>query len=677
MSLVIAVAVTIAVVGISFYLLMKLMGGGREISNATDAGALNIAKQAIRTPSKPLRSFSNPDIASNFVLLADNGNASLLAYNRFVAQAVIVALNAKSERTPEAADHAKKVWRALNDVSEYLHTQLKDANTMKDHFGKLASSNTTRMLGNSSTIELKDYAVGYMHRGGSTNVYVNSSLWSALANDPSIPFNNSGTKSPTGEPYLSGYKGINVQLSTGDTLTFSGVPVFPQAAPHLISTSEFEQNRSDNFISNYPDDSLPPNAFRSSGTNVDNGSTTLLKSVACAVVGVARSPEAEFPMAIPGGYIAITNGPSSPKPTKLPALTDDDIFSHELANVGVYAEGSSPQQMFTQGYGDAALGSSSFWDDWYRYNTQPGHAQPNLAASQQEIKRGDGQLVTLEQLRTISVMYRNLHYCIWEMYDDPPIDPVCVEALDNFKRGYNRPGTRDNDHVSPDQFTTLEAFKVNAMAARYDVKTCATVLAPSTVSGVKWFDHTKTRFPNREQYSAPAHCPYNFGVPKSPDEYLSMIEQVTPDVKVPVTTALVQRCQQIDPQATAADVTRLLKAQVLPLGGKQFIFMRNNKLVLDITPPTWVVAGTTADGAPTSYGNAYDVRDKYVNSRDSPTIDPIKAGDGNFYIPFDVAPDSECTDKAIWRASSGYNNLLGELSFSNSCTGGGQFCRPN
>ncbi len=321
----------------------------------------------------------------------------------------------------------------------------------------------------------------------------------------------------------------------------------------------------------------------------------------------------------------------------------------------------------------------SIWNSWLHYNTQkPGDAfpQPNLEFSQQAIRRGDGQLVTLQQLLNIK-SDAGYHHCVWTMYDEPIIDQVCVDALPNFKVGYNRPGTLDQGNVSPDQWTILETFKVNTMAARYDVTTCANVLAPNTVSGMKWFDHTKTNT-NGNQYSAPSKNAWNFGIPKTPDDYLTMIEQVTPGVKQSVLDNLVRRCQQIDSSVTAADVSLLLKSQPLPLGGKQFLFVSNGKLVLDSKPPAWSVLGTRADGSPLSFGNSYSVQDTYNNTQDMlGTTADAKLGDGNFYIPFAKSPPSTCSDKAIWRASTGYNNLLGELSFTNTCQGGGQFCQPN
>jgi hypothetical protein len=38
----------VIVIGVGFFFLSKIIGGGREVANATDAGALNVAKQAIR-----------------------------------------------------------------------------------------------------------------------------------------------------------------------------------------------------------------------------------------------------------------------------------------------------------------------------------------------------------------------------------------------------------------------------------------------------------------------------------------------------------------------------------------------------------------------------------------------------------------------------------------------------
>lgn len=690
LGLVAVVGLAVLFLGLCFFFLIALVGGSREMTSAVDSGALNLAKQALKDPSKKLSSFSNADIANNFSLLADNGNANLLSYNRFVAQAIIVAINAKEENTPDSLANARKIWRAVNDVGEFLRTSHQDANTMGSHFVSMASSNNLKMLGKNG-VGLRDYDVGFLRRNGSTNVYLDPQLLNELGN-AAVPVNSSGIKSANGYSYLAGYTPFSLSMPSGDALVFIGVPVFPQRTPHLVTDKEFKENQDDSFVGNYPSNTLPPNAFRVIGKPSDN-KTQQVSSAACAIVGI---PNSAMPgedsagnghsMSIPGGYIVIRNGPSAPRPAKLPANKLDDIFAAELAR-GLVCQGSKPTDLMCPNW------NISLWNEWVKYNTQGG-PMPDLATSVSRFQKGDKTPVTLQDLKTLTVEAKELpniqgaHFCIWEYYDDPPVDQVCVDALNNFKNAYNRPGTIDPGNVADSGFTALEQFKLEVLGARSEIVTCATVPAPANPSGVKWFDHKKW-------YASPEDNPYNFGEVKTPYDYLEMIDECAYpekteyrwddsdpyamgpiEVKVPnpdrgkirnaVLDQLLQRCKEIDTSVTKADLEAALKSLNLPLGADLYLYVKNKKLIMTATKPSWAVAGTQADGKAKDFGEPYD-GERYVGA----------INDGEFWQPFAAEPQSTCVDKASWTPSTGFNNLLGELRFSNSCSGGGKYCQPN
>lgn len=54
LGLVAACVFLVILVGVGFFFLSKIIGGGREVANATDAGVLNVAKQAVRRGAIPL-----------------------------------------------------------------------------------------------------------------------------------------------------------------------------------------------------------------------------------------------------------------------------------------------------------------------------------------------------------------------------------------------------------------------------------------------------------------------------------------------------------------------------------------------------------------------------------------------------------------------------------------------
>lgn len=700
LGLVAVVALVILLLGAAFYFLTVMMGGSREMTSAVDSGALNLAKQALRTPSKDLAAFSNQDIKNNFSLLADNGKANLLSYNRFVAQAIIVALNAKDENTPDSASNAKKVWQAVNDVGEYLRNAHQDPNTMGGHFISMASSNNIKMLGTTSGVNLRDYEVAFMRKNGSTNVYFDPEILKALPEGSGVPLNTTGLKSPSGHSYLSGYAPFSVTLPQGDKLSFVGVPLFPQRTPHLVNYKEFQENLDDSFTgANYPAECLPANAFKVKGSPTSTKATPVA-SVACAIVGVPNSvadlgkdsPGNGYGMAIPGGYIVIRNGPSAARPAKMPANYENDIFTHELAD-GIFTQGSKPSDIMCTRW------NNNRWNEWVRHNTEGGPEPLDTLQWQSTdnpvFRKGDLSPVTIADLKTLTVKAETLpntqgaHFCEWEYYDEPPVDPVCVAALENFKKAFARPGSVDSGNVQGNGFTTMEMFKVEALAARYDIKTCANVPAPSFESGVKWFDR-------QEWYQTPSTHPYNFGEVKTPYDYLAMVDDHSyPSTKKQIQTFvagefdsilsevvtphpdtgkafngvmdnIVQRCKEMSPAITKADVEAVLKTQQLPLGGELYLFLKNGKLSLSQTAPAWAVPGTRADGATKEFGAEYDAH-RYV--------DAFK--DGDFDSPYGRNDPISCADKAHWIPGTGFNNLLGELRFTNTCTGGGEFCQPN
>src|ERR1700679_1575140 len=92
-----ACVLLVIVIGVGFYFLSKIIGGGREVANATDAGALNVAKQALKRGSYPLNLAENAEFGALTDppgTIATPGVVTLVTYNRIIAQAMMVAQNA-------------------------------------------------------------------------------------------------------------------------------------------------------------------------------------------------------------------------------------------------------------------------------------------------------------------------------------------------------------------------------------------------------------------------------------------------------------------------------------------------------------------------------------------------------------------------------------------------------
>lgn len=350
MLMMVAVLVLVIVlIGIAFFGLSKLLGGGRELANSTDSGAVNVAKHALTTPSKSALKFSNPDIATNFaVILGQPDDINLLNYNKLVAHAALVGFLARDINTEDSAKHAHKLWTALNEVGQFLQTNLTNKRNMEGFFQQMADANSTKMLGK-NRITLDRYAVSYMKRSSATNVEINDELLEAANLKNDLPSATSGTN---GKKYMAGYKPISVLLPvTGQTLTYFGVPVSPNDRTHLVDTPEFERQVDDKFAVGqgnpvYPNATLPPNAFLSRGATQESQTKQFTGAVASAIVGTL---DKSSKLGMPYGYIEIRNGPTQPGVQGAIAMQGKDIFCHALAGEGIHITGTQPRDYFCTG----------------------------------------------------------------------------------------------------------------------------------------------------------------------------------------------------------------------------------------------------------------------------------------------------------------------------------------
>jgi hypothetical protein len=785
-------ALVLIIIGVGFFVITKMLGGGRELANSVDAGTLNVAKHAFLEPSKAARDFSNPDVASNFELLSPDGKFRLENYNRLVAQAMIVALNAKEEGTTTAASNAKKVWDALKDVSLFFRTSHGNPAVMGGHFQNLAAANNLKMMGQNG-ISLNGYDIAYTARGESTNVHVSPLLLSTFESS-TLPISAGQRKSPTGNKFMAGYTPLSVALASG-TLVFSGVPVGPQDRPHLISGFAFDTGKSPGFMPGYPAEILPPNSFRSAGETREEHTQTFGGAVASAIVGAL---DREYEAGIPNGYIEIKNGPKLESAGNM-ASTDKDIFSHALAGLGIdvspgnkwFCRGSDNEvptgdikayntminqipdsnqiakDLFLQNSipTDQALkaameiidvtntwNSKNLINRWVDTNNMSAtakgwcysHNVPDCTTSLKYIRKANGDPAQdCSEFRAITE-YTDCE-CHWQQfgrnYRANDQSSRCVAMLPIFKKGYNEYGSEKGADAGT-FYTNLENFKTRVMAARKDCSTCKTVHPSDQKSGMKSFKHGF-------HYAAP-NTTYNFGAVVTPIDLLKHVDSAPKSEGCAQTTIvdfLHKRCRQIQPSITRDDVLRALSTKQLPLDATYYMYVKDGRLVMSDQKPVGAIAGTLPDGVggtkpQMTCGTPYNVigtlvntskddvealpnysydffhndkgratriarrniKDSNINSfSDMPVISemmrkvwvdppgttstadipPYKTDrdentDGLFPgWAFRQAEAATCTDSANWIPSTGYNNLLGQLLFTNECEGGGQFCQPN
>jgi len=412
LGLVAVSVLVIIVIGVGCYFLIKLCSGGREVANSTDAGTLNVAKAALRTeaasasvPGGVYQSFLDcldPAVSGGW-----NGSTftdpriSLLTYNRCVAQALLIAINANDAGTATAVANANSVWTDLQTVGTSLSSALQTDNSWRNAaFNQLSTDNNLKMFGNNS-LNQTGYKWAYMKAGGSTNVWFSQYTFGHVVDpaNPNISFDYpektagvvpggmyyTGTQTVTYTPngssaspyhdlgsnqgnnyqgnnaaynnaYMAGYQPIQVLGHQ-----FMGVPVFPQQTPHLVHLADFNQS----LVNLDPNGFTPPNAFSIATSSKDSKSSAFGGAVSAAIVGAsfngpggalaalgASGPvggsgqptnQFDFVAMLPAGYIQIVNdAPYGGGPGNWggPGNGENNIFNWELNPAGAKGAGS-------------------------------------------------------------------------------------------------------------------------------------------------------------------------------------------------------------------------------------------------------------------------------------------------------------------------------------------------
>jgi hypothetical protein len=360
LGLVIALAFFMIILGIGFYYIARLIGGHRELEHATDAGNLQVAKKALRSPvvnAFATNGYAGPfdlsgntltEVQKNFSQLADpnTGQIDLLVYNRLVAQAFLVALNAAADGydtgtppSPFGIARAQRLIQILNDpasgVGVTLARKLKLDPVLDTNFTGIADDeNTLRMLkANGETAAISDEKdISFMARGFASNAFLDRDVLAGmfpadfLQNIAGFD-NNFYVKN--GVSYLVGYQFLNVPgVTDAAANALVSVPLRPGEFPHLVDGTDFTNLQ----VSPEPGSdadvktSVPPNAFRSSGLGQDGRTKLFTQAASCALAGSILlapapggipnnpfsgdtiPPGGPYPIEIPNGFIAVANG---------------------------------------------------------------------------------------------------------------------------------------------------------------------------------------------------------------------------------------------------------------------------------------------------------------------------------------------------------------------------------
>ena len=406
----------IILLGIAFFFFSRMFGAGKEVADGVDGGAIGVAKQASQQLGISLvpSGSSDPNDIQQFLPLTDppaainNGstNISVLTYNRLVAQAMLVSINAKAMGTPQAAANAANVWNSVKYVGQQLTNQLNTAGNFQNSFNIIANRNNTSLFNvnnrtNNSKVEYNaaNFKIGYMRNGAASNIYipqdlinnfnnpspddafsgVSSTILPALTsmlvsssgnnNASSLTFPVGSTSygvSLTGAPasagggsqpgFLAGYQNIPSALSALPNYP-AFVPVVPGNSPHLVSKYEFNSQSSASPANGSA--SIPPNAFQSGGVTTqqlqnNSTNTTVANAIACSVVGC---PTQNIPGAT--GSVFNTANLTTPLPSGTTSTIQTLVAQYPMSIPGGYIRldnlpglSAPPGAMVTNGTND-------------------------------------------------------------------------------------------------------------------------------------------------------------------------------------------------------------------------------------------------------------------------------------------------------------------------------------
>lgn len=710
LSLVAVIILVIITLGVGCYFLAKILGGGQEVTNATDAGTLNVARLSIvmAVPDSQV-----PTIFKDMEYPAKSG-ISLLSYNRCVAKALMIAINANQENSSTAVSNVQStIFPELDALGKALTKVLNSPQTV---FNGNPLANSMKMWGNNAVTAYSPSGpvVAYMKPGGATNVYFTKDQFTYTASNGTqttfpafgIPLSSDTAYQPlpNGTQYLAGYAPIRLP---GFSSAIYGVPVFPQQRPHLVSLGPFLG------AANPAYGNTPPNSFRCATNSKDSKTNAFGGAVACAIVGAVGGSIGgggiggaggggplgsgfQFFGAIPNGYIEFDNAAANSKPPGYdPADYEQNIYNNELSASSTMeasgtGSGSGGSQYANQVMFSQVTGGCSAWIKWA--NGQGPVPSSPIYFGPRDAK---ATLYSSSNLPTGSVKQAMAQCggpqdCIAQLDNTTGMSGFCLSAIGAMETTFNHPVPSPTQAKNQQNFSQADWAKASVLAAFENPQAqpagqnSVTVdLTDTPISGLGVFPWMSGSQGPAQAQNAPVPWLYQMPI-EAPGSIYALMHMVMNDgCYQNLLAQITQRCQQIQPQTTSGQIDGLLKSttlQMAPAGSSQpqkvFLALQdpvNNPMgpitvfQNGSTPPGYSSGnsspdGNTTPGASCSQHTVYldgtivdSEFDQNVHDRPYVNISPSGNNSGLYVIDF-----------ANWTPSSGANNCLGNMSFSES-----------
>jgi len=638
MSLVALVAVVILVIGVFAFIGARLLGGARELTNASDAGILNAAKQALITPSILPNDKSLSPVAQDFFALCDPPGVQpavdglpinfkaldLLTYNRLVAQAMLICANAEAEGNQTAIANARAEVKAVKQVGAYLQTQFAQNGPVDNAYLQVSGRNNLRMLDNSAVKLDVKLQGAYLNHGGSSNVWFDPSI---LSNG--VPVNSSAQLKPEANVvkqlydgtlpanysqtnFVSGYQPISLLAGTE---TLYAVPTMPEQHPHLVDLGRFNAGLP------VPDASVPQNAFRAECRALNKGTGTFVNTVSCAITG---SLGKYYVGQIPAGYIRVVNAPfdaNGSVPGDINQVLgqaenvmydgSNDIFNTALVfgSSFIYVASPNSGNPATTPFALGANGKAAM-KEWVKYNTSKGDdalgrngdldplkgsfvggtpfqlkKNPGLPSKSINIGPGSNQKATLKDIAEIK-NYIEISDETFNGSEAGWLDAMVPVMSSNLSCGTVLVSI-DADHG----FTVVEWIKARIMQGRAKSDVKAFLQIPKQHSGMKFFEHYKNGSSILIHYASPPfHAQFEkVGTPQNLIEAINSVNEPSHKVNLAQTAytnfinSIAQRTREINPSFDQSAVIAALSSSKINLGQTLYLHADSSgkKLVMD------------------------------------------------------------------------------------------------
>lgn len=661
-------AIIIVLIAGACFFLTQLLGGARELDIATQSGTLNVAKQSeinpvTSTAPTAFEGLNSQDMADMNVVINGPDAASnapmrmnLLNFNRAVASALLVSVNAQADNTViGSAQHFVDYVEAGNtggvSIGESLCNDLSNPNYdswAPSSFNSLAMGGSLRMLGPTSQIQWQnsDFKPLFIGQAAGDLTQTNVRIGSGASVDVTAPYANLnagsiGNLSSVGWPAnwsvsaqdgssrITGYTPISLPWLQRNIY---GVPLPGQ--PHLISrTRTVGQDATNPALSDQLKAMVvPPNAFMEGSLALDERRS--VKNVHTTAAAVAGSTGAPFPMQLKYDYVVIDNSATQTFSGVIP--DGQNVFAGQLSN-GVSVD---PNSNF---FSDKSAVEA--WENWPHYKPDGKPRNPAHGPSIAGLYDSNGNPVTSKKEAFDHIPYNPGGAVLCTDTNSDPGSPdaicPCSTMIKSFDTAYWHPDYANNYNWSFQRYTTSDLTAGEqtdcTLASEFGRLTKAaiaqggtaglfptTVKFPPTTTGVRLY-------PNGYDPILGQQCPWDlWNMQLSPGAPVRDYSQSTPGM---VTTAgtlaelidqtvgvAVSPTQNYKPQSSQGQATesiikqrmseiigsassasseyeRIVRNTPLPLGSKYYIYLdpsqNYSQFVMSTSPPPWFANSPT------------------------------------------------------------------------------------